>query len=311
MVRHRQPFDNEGKETGRCECCRQTKRLTRHHIVPYAFSRYFDQEVYPNNRMMVCRSCHDLIEIELHKFRKFFRGKLGITEDDLRQSDEHIRYKKAKAYAWQLVSNETNIPTQKIMEMTLYIHAVYPNAYTHEDFKHISRCTRNIDKTRTHPYERIVAEKIQELGLESWFWRVWRNKNNAIVKKLRKSNIDHIKKRKRKKKHVAPEADIDLTAAMICSTKSNIKSRSDAKNQYTIYNSKNKLAARRRAYSWAKSMLRYRTESNESCSKKETIRYIKEFFDVSDYSALNFYRRSSRKRRRIYSRQAAHWFSSS
>jgi len=290
-----------GTEEGTCECCGEHKTITKHHIVPYAFSRNFDQSTFPDNFMNVCRECHDLIEIELRKFRKFFRGRLGITADDLKQSDQHIRYKKAKAYAWQLVSNHANIPPQKIMEMTVYIVKLYPQAETYDDFRKIARDDTKINETRTDPYGKVVADKIKELGMEDWFAGVWKRKNKSVVRKLQAKGLDDVRQRVRTRKHLAPEADIYMVINMLSITEG--MSETEASTFYSKQDTDIKLSLRRCAFAWNKRRLKEAGLIDEA-TKLDTCKYLAETLGLSLETATETYRMSSKRKKKSYRRQA-------
>lgn len=290
-----------GFTEGKCECCEERKLLTKHHIVPYAFSRHFDQSTFPDNFLNVCRECHDLIEIDLRKFRKFFRGRLGITTDDLRQSDQHIRYKKAKAFAWQLVSNHGNIPNHKIMEMTVYIVKLYPNAYTYDDFRKIARDDTKINETRTDPYGKVVADKIRELGMEDWFAGVWKRKNRAVIRKLRAKGIEQEHHRKRSRKHYAPEADKYMVVTMLMSTEK--MAETEALSFYNSQDSDVKLSLRRCAFAWNKRKLKEAGLVDEA-TKLDTCKFLAESLGLSIETATETYRMSSKRKKKSYRRQA-------
>jgi len=290
-----------GTEHGVCECCQREKYLTRHHIVPYAFSRHFPNKTFQDNRIMVCRDCHDLIEIDLRKFRRFFRGRLGITSDDLRQSDAHIQYKKAKAYAWQLVSNHAKIPTQTIMEMTLYVIGLYPDAHSYEDFKRIARDEAKIHETRTDPYGKVVASKIMTLGMEEWFWGVWVKKNKSVIKKLRAKGVDEEKLRKRRRRYIAAEASKDDTIKFLMRSES--KTELIAGEIYASQDKDGQQSLRRCAYNWIRKSLKESGKTDEA-TKDDTIKYMETRLNVSEETAGEIYRLSSKRKKKSLRKQA-------
>jgi len=290
-----------GTEIGICECCNHEKYLTKHHIVPYAFSRNFQPHTFPDNFMLLCRECHDIVEIELRKFRKFFCGRLGITQDDLRQSDEHIRYKKAKAYAWQLVSNHGNIPTQKIMEMTMYVHNLCNDAETYEDFYRISRDESKITETRSDPYGKIVAIKIKELGMEEWFYGVWLRKNKAVVRKLQAKGVKGEIRRKKRRRHYAPESSVDTVIAMLMHNEK--MTSGQANTFYKDQDGDTKLSLRRCAYAWERRKMKAAGITNEA-SKEMSCTYLSDRNSISIETATEMYRMSSKSKKKSIRQQA-------
>ncbi len=55
-----------------CPVCNKNKKLTRHHILP---KRFFGKKKYRKEILMVCRKCHDRIEMNIP------RGPLRIQSD--------------------------------------------------------------------------------------------------------------------------------------------------------------------------------------------------------------------------------------
>lgn len=281
---------------GRCECCREEKRLTRHHVVPYAFSKHFPNKTYEDNKIMLCRDCHDLVEIYLLKFRRFFAGKLGITSDDLKQSELHVRYKKAKAYAWQLISNDTNIPADKIMEMTLYIHDLYPEAETRKDFIKIARSTEMIRKTRKNSYGQLVAERIQELGLEEWFWDRWVQKNRQVIKKIRAKGPKKEKIRRSNVKQTAPEAEKHVVCLMLVSV-NRVSSIAEAQKYYDKAATDERLYLRRFAYNWAQQKTK-ESKKDTLATRQQTIEYMARTSKIDISVAKDVYNKMSKSRKK-------------
>lgn len=71
-------------QSGICPVCKQHRKLTRHHIFRSAVWR--DYEDTQEHILLVCRSCHDLIEQEVTKreneiLQKHQELYVGVIED--------------------------------------------------------------------------------------------------------------------------------------------------------------------------------------------------------------------------------------
>ncbi len=98
-----------------CVVCGITDDLTRHHIIPYSFSKHFPMEIkldMIHDIMPLCRSCHDDYEIKSFEKRKELSAKYqvpltGIDEDKIR------RVRKARSAAHVLLNHKFQVPKER------------------------------------------------------------------------------------------------------------------------------------------------------------------------------------------------------
>jgi hypothetical protein len=56
----------------RCVCCASTEKLTKHHVLPYRFKKYFPIEYKSHTSfdvLLLCETCHSKYEIQANKFQ--------------------------------------------------------------------------------------------------------------------------------------------------------------------------------------------------------------------------------------------------
>lgn len=110
-----------------CVVCGETdiNVLSKHHVVPYCYKKYFPVEFKNNNHydvLPLCRSCHDVYEKDFApSFREELKHKYGFKPEKNVEVETAIKYAKA------LVKN-TNIPLERRTYMYNKIYSYFaPN----------------------------------------------------------------------------------------------------------------------------------------------------------------------------------------
>lgn len=125
----------------RCECCKTEDNLTRHHVVPYEYRKWFPLELKSHRShdyvVPLCRKCHD--EYEAHAFRTL-RWVLDFCIADhihkLKQKESALRAVKTLVRSGEFLPQTTAaLLRQRITECTWINDELQPRAQkTVEEF---------------------------------------------------------------------------------------------------------------------------------------------------------------------------------
>lgn len=154
-----------------CVVCGNQEFLTRHHVVPYSYRRYFPLEVKSHSFhdvLSVCVDCHEKYErlADELKFNLSLKYDAPINGEIEKRSDV-LKYSKM---ASTLLRNDINIPKSRVIEMRNDIKSFFGiKRLTDSRLKSMVDVRSTVIK-KTHG--KIVIEKIDNL---QYFVEVWRN----------------------------------------------------------------------------------------------------------------------------------------
>ena len=171
---------NHGKEFGltemenRCVNCGTEEYLTRHHVVPFCYRRYFPLEIKSHNFhdvLSMCRDCHDGYERKADELKKVLSEKFsvsmhGIVTKNRIGSGEELTSKIIKS-ATTLVRDTTGIPKMRIDELNKTIRDFLGRDFTHSDLETISKMKEYVCQTTQGKVVMEHCDDIQEF-VEMW-----------------------------------------------------------------------------------------------------------------------------------------------
>jgi hypothetical protein len=156
----------------RCVICGGLDNLTRHHIVPYCYRRFFPLHL-KNHRsydvMALCIPCHRDYEDHAMKLKKEIAEKHSIPLDG-----KGIEYKKELAHArnaaFALVTNGDKIPPVRYEELLSRVKSYLNKEITEEDLQKLVEVDV-YDYSKYVHHGKAVMEKIQDI---EFFIKTWR-----------------------------------------------------------------------------------------------------------------------------------------
>ena len=156
--------DNLVRKDNVCVCCGATEKLTRHHIVPREFRKYFPLEIKSRNSydiLLLCVDHHEEYEIHARKLKTELIGDTSVFNS---KRMTLVIYKK-------LITGHYDTGTEHIKER---IHGVFPDAkFTVEDY-------HELESTLVNPVKNVVDSYLRE------------NKLQEFVEQWRKHFVKHI-----------------------------------------------------------------------------------------------------------------------
>lgn len=154
----------------RCVCCGSFNYLTRHHVVPSCYRKYFPIEIKSHNFhdvVSLCTTCHGKYEECAFSLKKELAEIFDSPINGIMSEDSPMI--KAKRLAHSL-SDTTNIPTKRIHEIKSQIKSIL-------GIKRLSRSRiSNLINSRFRKCEKTHGEiVVSRIGSINEFIKMWRN----------------------------------------------------------------------------------------------------------------------------------------
>lgn len=125
-----------------CVVCGTAEKLTRHHVVPYCYRRYFPADTArwaSYDIVLLCVQHHHDYEHEATKLKEEFAQKHNAPLDGIGR-ERYVCIFKAESYRKALIKHYKNIPEYRRTEMLQFITETMelPGSTTLEDLKNLS-----------------------------------------------------------------------------------------------------------------------------------------------------------------------------
>lgn len=160
----------------KCVCCGSSNNLTKHHIIPYCYGKYFIKGYKSNqtNRdiVVMCADCHSSYEQKANEFKDKIIKHYNISNSNYYSNDD-LKSIRIVKYAQTLIKHYDKIPKNKIILLENEIKKYYNiDNLSNEKLQEIS----NVKKyTRNHG--KIIISKIKDLNKFVEIWRLHFIKN--------------------------------------------------------------------------------------------------------------------------------------
>lgn len=156
--------------SNRCVVCGSEEFLTRHHVVPYCYRKYFPLEMKEHNFhdvLSLCTECHEKYERQADDLKNFLAGEHQIPVNGIVvDNKELIKYSKM---ASTLLKKDSKIPKDRIDEMKSSIKTRFGiKRLTTKRLKKLSEIKSTI-LSKTHG--EIVIDKTTDIQAFVEMWR--------------------------------------------------------------------------------------------------------------------------------------------
>lgn len=161
-----------------CVCCGTEEYLTRHHVVPYCYRRFFPLELKSHNFhdvLSLCATCHEKYERSADKLKEALSIEYEAPINGIFEKNQDIKYSKI---AVTLLRNDKSIPKNKINYMKFQIRKYLGiKKVSKKQLIDLSNI-KSIILNKTHG--EIVMEKITDIQPFVEMWREhFINNNNC------------------------------------------------------------------------------------------------------------------------------------
>lgn len=166
----------------KCVNCGSEEYLTRHHVVPICYRKYFPLELKSHNFhdvLSLCKDCHENYERKADELKHQLAEKYSISVDGVVMHDKistgEILNRQIIKGARLLLRDITNIPSDRINEIKLEIKSFLGREFTNDDLIEISSKKDYVcDKT----HGEIVISNCDDIQSFIELWREHFLQNN-------------------------------------------------------------------------------------------------------------------------------------
>ncbi len=159
-----------------CVCCGSIQSITRHHIVPIMYRKWFDDEIKDHSShdiLPVCYSCHEKYETFADAFKAELLKEVGIDTGKPYAMVLDTALKKVCLYATALLKHREAIPADRYNNMMGVIREHYgKQEITDDDLVNASKVEYNTRRIDYVPEGKLVVDAIGDIEV---FIRRWRN----------------------------------------------------------------------------------------------------------------------------------------
>jgi len=154
-----------------CVCCGTKKLLTKHHVVPYCYRRFFPEHLKNHTAydvLPLCYDCHEKYEVFAHQFKQKLAGEYAVTKENSTVIDPEL--KKVCLYATALL-RQKKIPVDRYNMMMGVIQSYYRREVTTKDLEEASQIRYNTNREDYKPEGKSVVENLDNIEVFVKRWR--------------------------------------------------------------------------------------------------------------------------------------------
>lgn len=152
----------------KCICCGSTENLTKHHVLPYRFKKYFPVEFKSHTSfdiLLLCETCHGKYETEANKFQNELIKKYNADTIIYNKA-----YKTIVGVISSLLDNYDNIPEVRRDEMMKSIQKYFKDdTIKLENLKDYTKAVSSPEEI-----EKAIQNVILQMGGFFAFTVMWR-----------------------------------------------------------------------------------------------------------------------------------------
>ena len=161
------------KKENICVNCRTSDELTKHHVIPKCYIKYFPLEIKSNNShdvVLLCGDCHAAYEDEAILIKRELAIKYNAPLDIKK---EHVRMFKAYSCLTQLMNHQKTPvweQSQMILNMMYTVETYMPDAtYTDDELQTLRK---KVAKVKSVNHGKLVMDHIDDYQEFAEMWRL-------------------------------------------------------------------------------------------------------------------------------------------
>ena len=154
-----------------CVCCGTHEQLTKHHVVPYCYRRFFPERLKNHTAydvLPLCYECHEKYEGFAQQFKKELAKEHSVPKENTTVIDPEL--KKVCLYATALLK-QASIPADRYDMMMNVIRSFYRRDITVEDLEKASQIRYNTHRADYKPEGQSVVESLNNVEEFVKRWR--------------------------------------------------------------------------------------------------------------------------------------------
>jgi len=156
-----------------CVSCGINEGLTKHHVVPYCYRKFFPEHLKNHTAydiLPLCSECHENYEIHAQQLKKQLADEYAIQHENAKVLDTELKNVCLAASA--LLNHSDSIPPERNAYLTaILIDYFNKDEITREDLEKAANLEYNTQRANYKPEGQAVVENISDISLFVQRWR--------------------------------------------------------------------------------------------------------------------------------------------
>lgn len=161
------------KRQNLCVRCGREDQLTKHHVVPYCYRKFFPEHLKNHTAydiLPLCYECHEEYEVHAQQLKRELAVELNVSNEQAKVLD--VELKNACLAASALLNHRESIPAERLDYLTdILIKHFGRTEITREDLEIAANIEYNTRRLNYKPEGQAVVENINDFGLFVKRWR--------------------------------------------------------------------------------------------------------------------------------------------
>jgi hypothetical protein len=152
-----------------CVVCGSEKELTRHHVVPYSFRKFFPSQVKDYDHydiLLLCVECHERYENFANALKDKIAKEHSVPTNGVFDAETANNYRKARAYARTLLNHRNKIPEERAQVLLDKI-----KSYLNVNNPDLLAISNTIFEFEVKTLGEIVVSKLTDVDTFIQMWR--------------------------------------------------------------------------------------------------------------------------------------------
>lgn len=158
-----------------CICCRSKSNITKHHIVPKCYRRYFPRKFKDRRSedvVPLCRQCHEKYEIIAIEFKEFLAEKYNAPLKGSKFSDSDVDFILACEASRSILQYGSRMPEKRMKDLIERIKCVIDGMPTLIDILSLAKINKRSLHFNESNHSKHVVESLD--GHYERFSRAWK-----------------------------------------------------------------------------------------------------------------------------------------
>ncbi len=157
-----------------CVCCGRLDALTKHHVVPYCYRKFFPEDLKNHSAydvLPLCYECHEKYESHAQKFKEELLVEFNVPKEHTMDVDTEV--KRVCLYASALLRfSESVIPVERYNMMMEVLRVYYGRAeIATQDIEQAAQLKYNTRRDNYKPEGQAVVESLTDIEAFIKKWR--------------------------------------------------------------------------------------------------------------------------------------------
>lgn len=155
-----------------CVCCGSSAELTKHHVVPFMYRKFFTENLKDHTSydiLPLCYECHENYEEHAQQFKRELAIEYAAPKTEIKTLD--VELKNVCMAASALLLHKTSIPLVRQEYLMEVLRKYYGREVVETELQEIANIRYNVDRPEYKPEGQVVVERLEDIEVFVKRWR--------------------------------------------------------------------------------------------------------------------------------------------